>query len=436
MADNYELETINVEGKTIRLTDKQLTDRFNAEVTNRENADTILDDKISAEVTNREQADTSLDNKISAEVTNRENADTSLDNKISAEVTNRENADTSLDNKINNIINTNTVSIENLRNVTALLVGDSYGTSWEPDGTSSKTWQTYLNETAKFKSYHEIGVGGIGLTTGTDTFQAQIETYAKTLTENDRLQYNLILVAGGANDILATANEIKNGATELKNICNNYFPNAVVVISCIAIGNIQLITDPTWNPKMTYNNLGQLRSNYRNACVLNGLKYIANGKYWCNENGSLSTDYVHPSAQGKQQIAYALLAGLQNYTYIGVTSLQTYDNIQTYLDSTDLPCILHCKNTGWLHITGTTNEYTTLCTIKSPAVAGAADYCLSVQGVIKLDDNKYAEGPVKIRYSSGVIKFNPDFLNSSGTDYLRANFTEIDLAEFYILLIK
>ena len=418
MADNYELETINVEGKTIRLTDKQLTDRFNAEVTNRENADTTLE------------------NKISAEVTNRENADTSLDNKISAEVTNRENADTSLDNKINNIINTNTVSIENLRNVTALLVGDSYGTTWEPDGTSSKTWQTYLNETAKFKSYHEIGVGGIGLTTGTDTFQAQIETYAKTLTENDRLQYNLILVAGGANDILATANEIKNGATELKNICNNYFPNAVVVISCIAIGNIQLITDPTWNPKMTYNNLGQLRSNYRNACVLNGLKYIANGKYWCNENNSLSTDYVHPSVQGKQQIAYALLAGLQNYTYIGVTSLQTYDNIQTYLDSTDIPCILHCKNTGWLHITGTTNEYTTLCTIKSPTVAGASDYCLSVQGVIKLGDNKYAEGPVKIRYSSGVIKFNPDFLNSSGTDYLRANFTEIDLAEFYILLIK
>ena len=418
MADNYELETINVEGKTIRLTDKQLTDRFNAEVTNRENADT------------------SLDNKISAEVTNREQADTSLDNKISAEVLSRTNADESLNNKIDNIINTNTVSIENLRNVTALLVGDSYGTTWEPDGTSSKTWQTYLNETAKFKSYHEIGVGGIGLTTGTDTFQAQIETYAKTLTENDRLQYNLILVAGGANDILATANEIKNGATELKNICNNYFPNAVIVISCIAVGNIQLITDPTWKPKMTYNNLGQLRSNYRNACVLNGLKYIANGKYWCNENNSLSTDYVHPSVQGKQQIAYALLAGLQNYTYIGVTSLQTYDDIQTYLDSTDIPCVLHCKNTGWLHITGTTNEYTTLCTIKSPTVAGASDYCLSVQGVIKLGDNKYAEGPVKIRYSSGVIKFNPDFLNSSGTDYLRANFTEIDLAEFYILLIK
>ena len=32
MAENYELETINVEGKTVRLTDKQLTDRFNAQV--------------------------------------------------------------------------------------------------------------------------------------------------------------------------------------------------------------------------------------------------------------------------------------------------------------------------------------------------------------------------------------------------------------------
>ena len=46
MADNYELETINIEGKTIRLTDKQLTDRFNAEVTNRTNADLELQTQI------------------------------------------------------------------------------------------------------------------------------------------------------------------------------------------------------------------------------------------------------------------------------------------------------------------------------------------------------------------------------------------------------
>ena len=419
MADNYELETINIEGKTIRLTDKQLTDRFNAEVTNRENADT------------------SLDNKISAEITNREQADTSLDNKISAEVLSRTNADESLNNKIDNIINTNTdtVPIENLRKVTALLVGDSYGTIWEPDGSSSKTWQTCLNEIANFKSYHEMGVGGSGLTAGT-TFQSQIETYAKTLTENDRLKYNLILVAGGANDISATTDAITNGAKELKNICNNYFPNAVVVISCIAIGNIQLITDPVWQPLMTYTNLGQLRANYENACVLNGIKYIANGKYWCNDNMTLSTDYVHPSAYGKQVIAYALLAGLQNYAYVGPSTTQTYDYVKTYVDRTDNVCILHCTTGGtWISMNGTTNQYNTLCTIKSPAVAGASDYCFNVPCVIKLDSG-YAEGPVKFRYSGGVITFNPDFLNSSGSNFLNANFSQINALEFYIPLVK
>ena len=37
MPDNYELETINVEGKTVRLTDKQLTDRFSSHINNKSN---------------------------------------------------------------------------------------------------------------------------------------------------------------------------------------------------------------------------------------------------------------------------------------------------------------------------------------------------------------------------------------------------------------
>ena len=52
MAENYELETINVEGKTVRLTDKQLTDRFNAEVTNRTNADKALQENINNYISN------------------------------------------------------------------------------------------------------------------------------------------------------------------------------------------------------------------------------------------------------------------------------------------------------------------------------------------------------------------------------------------------
>lgn len=80
MAVNYELETINVEGKTVRLTDKQLTDRFNAEVTNRTNADTNLDNKINTEVTNRTKAIselktnyTSTETKLSSHINNKSN---------------------------------------------------------------------------------------------------------------------------------------------------------------------------------------------------------------------------------------------------------------------------------------------------------------------------------------------------------------------------
>lgn len=52
METNYELETINVEGKTVRLTDKQLTDRFNAEVTDRKNTDKALQENINNYISN------------------------------------------------------------------------------------------------------------------------------------------------------------------------------------------------------------------------------------------------------------------------------------------------------------------------------------------------------------------------------------------------
>lgn len=64
MADNYELETINIEGKTVRLTDKQLTDRFNAEVTNRTNADTALQGNINSESSARQAEDSNLQSQI------------------------------------------------------------------------------------------------------------------------------------------------------------------------------------------------------------------------------------------------------------------------------------------------------------------------------------------------------------------------------------
>ena len=74
MADNYELETINVEGKTIRLTDKQLTERFNAEVTNRENADIALQSQITA----CQSAYNTLQGNINSEAATRASADAVL----------------------------------------------------------------------------------------------------------------------------------------------------------------------------------------------------------------------------------------------------------------------------------------------------------------------------------------------------------------------
>ena len=104
MADNYELETINIEGKTVWLTDKQLTDRFNAEVTNRENADTALQGQITAEVTNRENADTALQNNIDAEATARQSDDNTLQGNINSEAATRASADSNLQSQINQII--------------------------------------------------------------------------------------------------------------------------------------------------------------------------------------------------------------------------------------------------------------------------------------------------------------------------------------------
>ena len=89
----------------------QNTEKFNdvynkiqAEISNRQSADTTLQNNLNTEISNRQNADTTLQNNLNTEISNRQNAVTTLQNNLNTEISNRQNADTTLQNSLDDEI--------------------------------------------------------------------------------------------------------------------------------------------------------------------------------------------------------------------------------------------------------------------------------------------------------------------------------------------
>ena len=94
------VETDNINGKSLAGTTVATATEVEAETLARKEADNKLDQKIDAEIANRKTSDTALDHKIDAEIANRKTSDTALDNKINSDIDYRYTADAALDRKI------------------------------------------------------------------------------------------------------------------------------------------------------------------------------------------------------------------------------------------------------------------------------------------------------------------------------------------------
>ena len=202
---------------------------------------------------------------------------------------------------------TNLEGLRTFQTRKVLCISDSYGLV--PDVATS--WIAYLKQylnipNANFWRSQENGSGFVGL--NVNTFQAQIQTVAGSMTAAEKAALTDLVIAGGIND--ATA--LKNGATiaDMQTAiyttlvyARTQFPNATIWLSMIGW---RLNSDWHDYVRSIRNLYQQALRRTTNACYIDGVN-------WLHRQALLDSTEYHPNGTASyciaQSIASKLLGG-------------------------------------------------------------------------------------------------------------------------------
>lgn len=225
----------------------------------------------------------------------------------------------SLQAQIDTINATMDINTPNLKDRKFILIGDSYGEGWDPDGTNDgwcKIFKDILSLDSDHCTYN--GYGGSKFSTGgTMTYAQQITDY---ISVSDPEQITDIIIAGGFNDQVNTYAEIKDGADLVEAACASYTK------ARIHIAFIGWTSDRLNGSGGTYTqaNLYQAYKAYEKVCLIKGWHFIPNAILWCARQ-NFSTDFKHPNQYGNTVIAENLILGLNGDNSVDIR--EQYDPI-------------------------------------------------------------------------------------------------------------
>lgn len=174
-----------------------------------------------------------------------------------------------------------------------LLVGDSYGEGYSPDGNVESWCIKFKRILGLTDNECKILVrGGYGFGRRDKYFPDLIQTIANDPYITD------IIVLGGYNDIGASYENINTGINEFKTICKQKFPNALLKIGFVGWSN---------NPTKLVN-LRHALNSYIKSCKELNINYLNNIEYSLHEYfKSFSSDDFHPNNYGQEQITNNLI---------------------------------------------------------------------------------------------------------------------------------
>ena len=180
-----------------------------------------------------------------------------------------------------------------IKNKKYLLVGDSYGEGYSPDGNVESWCIKFKRILGLTDNECKILVrGGYGFARRDMYFPDLIQTIADDPYITD------IIVLGGYNDIGASYENINTGINEFKTICKQKFPNALLKIGFVGWSN---------NPSKLYN-LSYTCLNYINICKNANIPYLNNMEFTLHEYfKDFSSDDFHPNEHGQEKIARNLV---------------------------------------------------------------------------------------------------------------------------------
>lgn len=191
-----------------------------------------------------------------------------------------------LEENVESLQEINYTKINDLKNRTFILIGDSYGTGQNESGTPTTSWIQLFKNNVNATIYSNA-INGIGFTT-TPSFTnalSQVEV-------PDHSKVTDIIVLGGYND---TSNPTTGMESFMTYVKTNY-PNAIV-----RLGHIGWSRDSNKNLSLV-----QYKTVYKTICEYGGF-YLGELEYVLHDYSNFVSDGFHPNQKGQQDICNALL---------------------------------------------------------------------------------------------------------------------------------
>lgn len=179
-------------------------------------------------------------------------------------------------------------------------IGDSYAEGTHPD-TITTAWEyTLIQKMGLSQDQYVIAThGGAGFGNSVNSFTMIVNGMTA---DNDITD---VLIGGGYNDLGFSEENILNGFNSCKTAIANKFPNAKIHVAFIG---------GTTN---SYHGVIFLKViSYQKGCLEYNMSFIPNINYVLYNGTYISSDGIHPTQTGQNEIAKALYQGLNGgYTY-------------------------------------------------------------------------------------------------------------------------
>ena len=230
-------------------------------------------------------------------------------NSLSKTVTdNKTETDNSIEN-LNNTVSNNYTSLSNKINVVnnsrktfnfsgnTILIGDSYGDGYTPDGNVT-SWCTLVKNYLNLgDSCFAITRGGSGFKNGT-TFNALLRESVGHF--SDKTTVKNIVVCGGYNDANYSVNELILAIADFKTKALELYPEANVFIGFCGFN-----VDFAFRAKLL-----KACDGYVSGCEYQGVTYLTGVENAIHSDAMVASDGIHPNTWGQESLAKCITNAL------------------------------------------------------------------------------------------------------------------------------
>ena len=323
-----------------------------------------------------------------------------------------------------------------------LVLGDSYGEGYTPDGNVTSWIELFTNKVQQYGyTVYSTYMGGSGFYSSDNTkkFSVVIGNYISTLTTAQKESIGTVIIGGGYNDRGVSRDNIYNGMVDVRNIITANLPNVNRVLVFPFGMGVQGLTTGA-HASFTYQGIVDMINNYLDANAAARLgTIVARANMLLRRNNYFSSDYVHPNENGQYVIAMFVADAFFGNARAGIaekfnhaTSPNKINNegvtgtLNFLITQSDNGFIVYLGNSAMTFSSPTDVTLNMLnpiniATFKDAAIQQFGNFRIPVVALVKSDNATpgiFTTVVGTLEVNNGVARFNTQAANAAGNNYL------------------